>query len=454
LQAFNDEVLDLDHATFARECAIDIPGEETEALGKIAKEYNAFIMAQAKARHPDLKDRYFNVGFIINPRGRVILKHYKVSPLFPVEHSVCPHDVYDWWVEKYGKTLDAFWPVVDTEIGRMGIMMANEGSYPENARALALNGAEVVYRASYPHPATGNEIFEIQSRARALDNNMYLVAPNMGHVLPVPRGDDADRHVRRALVCHRLQGPHRRPPGLRRGLDLRRRRHRHRGLRDHRARAQWDNWMKDLQDRALPAPLREADLPEEPLSQAAPMKHASIREKVIRRQIRLMHDRDIWKRPDAMIAFDYAHLGRGPAARLRLAQPVRAGPAARGRRRRSSAAARVHATGLRDRRGLRHRRLARRPRFSVELDAHLRSTPARSTSPARVAATSAARSTTARPSIAIPVGGGAPDPRRPRRRYFYGPLCQSAGGRDAARGASCSYRRPSIASAGSARSTG
>src|SRR5947199_280428 len=180
LQAFNDEVLDLDHATFARECAIDIPGEETEALGKIAKEYDAFVMAQAKAKHPDLKDRFFNVGFVVDPRGRVILKHYKVSPLFPVEHSVCPHDVYDWWIEKYGRTLDAFWPVADTEIGRLGIMMANEGSYPENARALALNGAEVVYRASYPHPATGNEIFEIQSRARALDNNMYLVAPNMG----------------------------------------------------------------------------------------------------------------------------------------------------------------------------------------------------------------------------------------------------------------------------------
>ena len=78
-------------------------------------------MAQAKARHPDLKDRFFNVGFIINPRGKAILKHYKVSPLFPVEHSVCPHDVYDWWVEKYGRTLDAFWPVVDTEIGRLGI---------------------------------------------------------------------------------------------------------------------------------------------------------------------------------------------------------------------------------------------------------------------------------------------------------------------------------------------
>ena len=68
-------------------------------------------------------------------------------------------------------------------------MMANEGSYPENARALAMNGAEVVYRASYPHPATGNDIFEIQSRARALDNNMYLVAPNMGTYYLFPEED-------------------------------------------------------------------------------------------------------------------------------------------------------------------------------------------------------------------------------------------------------------------------
>src|SRR5438105_11971469 len=58
LQGFNDEVLDLDHVTFATECAIDIPGEETDALGKIAKEFDAFVMAQAKARHPDLPDRF------------------------------------------------------------------------------------------------------------------------------------------------------------------------------------------------------------------------------------------------------------------------------------------------------------------------------------------------------------------------------------------------------------
>ena len=36
LQGFNDEVLDLDHVTFARECAIDIPGPETAMLAEIA----------------------------------------------------------------------------------------------------------------------------------------------------------------------------------------------------------------------------------------------------------------------------------------------------------------------------------------------------------------------------------------------------------------------------------
>src|SRR5437879_11170597 len=76
LQGFNDEVLDLDHVTFARECAIDIPGPETRYLGDLARRWNAFIMAQAKARHEAFPDRFFNVGFVLDPEGELILKHY------------------------------------------------------------------------------------------------------------------------------------------------------------------------------------------------------------------------------------------------------------------------------------------------------------------------------------------------------------------------------------------
>jgi Stage II sporulation protein E (SpoIIE)/Carbon-nitrogen hydrolase len=92
LQGFTDEVLDLDHETYALECAIDIPGPETDYLGRLAQQWDAYVIAQAKARHPEFPGRFFNVGFVIEPEdGTVILKHHKLVPLLPVEHSVTPH---------------------------------------------------------------------------------------------------------------------------------------------------------------------------------------------------------------------------------------------------------------------------------------------------------------------------------------------------------------------------
>jgi predicted amidohydrolase len=294
LQGFNDEVLDADHEDFAKTCCIDIPGWETDMLGGLAREYDTYIIAQAKARHPDWPNRFFNCGFIIDPTGEVILIHYKVSPLFPVEHSVCPHDIYDWWIDKYGNNLDAFWPVVETDIGRLGIMMANEGSYPENARALALNGAEVVYRASYPHPATGNEIFEIQSRARALDNNMYVLAPNMGtYYLQKESEIPIDTFGgRSSLIDYKGKivgkqdygGSSTYVSGV---VDIE-------ALRYHRENAQWDNWMKDIRTELYQLLYKDPIYPKNLYLNNKPMKHKEYKSKIIDNQIKLMHDRGIW----------------------------------------------------------------------------------------------------------------------------------------------------------------
>ena len=86
------------------------PFEGLPFLGDLAKEWDAYIMAQAKATHPEFPDRFFNVGFAINPQGEIILKHYKLSTLYPVEHSVTPHDVWDRWIELYGSGLRANMP--------------------------------------------------------------------------------------------------------------------------------------------------------------------------------------------------------------------------------------------------------------------------------------------------------------------------------------------------------
>jgi len=298
LQGFNDEILDLDHVQFARRCAIDVPGEETDALGNLAKTYNAFVIAQAKARHAEIRDRFFNLGIVLNPRGKIVLTHYKISPLFPYEHSVSPHDIFDWWVKRYGKSLKAFWPVVDTEIGRLGIMMANEGSYPENARALAMNGAEVVYRASYPLPGVANEMFEIQTRARALDNNFYVVAPNMGTYYLFPNEstpiDTFGGHS--LMVDYKGQVTGRQDYGagstfVSGVIDIG-------ALRNHRSHAKWDNWMKDLPTELYQLLYEKPIYPKNLYLNRVPMKHAEYFRKVTRKQIELMHNRDIWVRPE------------------------------------------------------------------------------------------------------------------------------------------------------------
>jgi predicted amidohydrolase len=298
LQGFTDEVFDLDHVTYARQTAIDVPGPETRFLGDLAKHWNAFIIGQAKARHEEFPDRFFNIGFAIDPRGEIVLKHYKLATLYPVEHSMTPHDVWDRWIELYGRTLDAFYPVADTEIGRLGVLMANEGSYSENARGLAMNGAEVVYRAAYPHPHTGNEFFEIQNRARALDNNFYVVAPNMGtYFLDADSDLPIDTFGGQSMVVDyrgRIVGQHRYGAGssyVAGTIDID-------ALRDFRTRAQWDNWLKDLRTEIYQLIYEQPVYPKNLYLDRAPMKHAEFREKVIDRQIELMVERNIWKRPE------------------------------------------------------------------------------------------------------------------------------------------------------------
>lgn len=295
LQGFNDEALDLDHETFAREVAIDIPGPETERLGALARQWDVYIMAQAKARHPEFPGRYFNVGFILDPAGELILRHHKVVPLLPVEHSVTPHNVWDRWVELYGDGLDAFYPVADTEIGRLGIMMANEGSYPENARGLAMNGAEVLYRASFPHRAS--DAFEVQTRARALDNNLYVVAPNLGtYYLNTDSETPIDTFGGHSLVVDYLgrvkgelaySGSSSWVAGT---IDIE-------ALRHFRARARWGNWIKDLTTEQYRLIYDEPVYPRNIYLERAPYTHAQYDEEVLRPQVRLLQERGAYAPP-------------------------------------------------------------------------------------------------------------------------------------------------------------
>lgn len=182
IQGFADEILHMDSAEYTRVMAAEIPGWETQFLAEKARQHGVFILAQLKEKLPQYPDRFFNTVFIVDPTGEVIYKHRKNVVLF-VEHSTTPHDVYDQWIAEHGDTLEAFFPVARTEIGNIAGSVGVEGSFPESYRGFALNGAEILYRASLPEPWVSRDIFELQNRARALDNTAYLLGPNTGSLI-------------------------------------------------------------------------------------------------------------------------------------------------------------------------------------------------------------------------------------------------------------------------------
>jgi beta-ureidopropionase len=68
--------------------------------------------------------------------------------------------------------------------------------------------------------------------------------------------------------------------------------------RDHRARAQWDNWLKDLRTKLYQLLYEQPIYPKHLYLNRAPMKHTEYREQVTQKQIDLMHERGIWVKPE------------------------------------------------------------------------------------------------------------------------------------------------------------
>jgi len=174
------------HRETERKFAVTIPGPETDVLCAKAKEINAYIAAELyMVADDDFPDRYFNVAFIVSPQGEVVYKRYKAAS-DAYEGGMLgnsnPHDYWDEWVEKKGNgdVMEAIFPVARTDIGNIGIAICHEGVYPEVVRGLAMNGAEIIIRPTLIEPAVMNGMWEVQNRAHAIFNNVFVVAPNLG----------------------------------------------------------------------------------------------------------------------------------------------------------------------------------------------------------------------------------------------------------------------------------
>lgn len=160
-----------------------IPGKITEPLQALAKKHRIFIAGNQFETVEKWPGRFFNSCFLIDPNGEVILRFRRINTaVWP-----SPHDFMDDYIADVG-FVGAF-PVVDTELGRLGMIACGEIAVPEVARALMMNGAEVILHPTNEEFTPAQEAAKI---ARAAENMVYLVSANVAG----PIGFSRDRSVK------------------------------------------------------------------------------------------------------------------------------------------------------------------------------------------------------------------------------------------------------------------
>jgi len=134
------------------DCAESIPGPSTDYFGELARTHELHIVAGLIERD---RHQLFNVAVLVGPDGKVAGKYRKVC---------LPDGEYD-----KGMSPGSDYPVFDTRLGKIGMMICYDGFFPEVARELSNRGAEII---AWPVWGCNPE----QARARACENQVYLVS--------------------------------------------------------------------------------------------------------------------------------------------------------------------------------------------------------------------------------------------------------------------------------------
>ena len=134
------------------ECSEPIPGPSTRYFGQLAKQHRLHIVAGLIEQDGPA---IYNVAVLIGPEGELIGKYRKVClPRGEIEAGLTPGSEY---------------PVFETALGKIGMMICYDGFFPEVARGLSVNGAEII---AWPVWGCNPRL----AAARACENHVYLVS--------------------------------------------------------------------------------------------------------------------------------------------------------------------------------------------------------------------------------------------------------------------------------------
>jgi predicted amidohydrolase len=154
-----------------RSSAEPIPGPTSGHLGKLASRLGLHLLAGSMLERSD-GDKVFNTSLLFDRRGEIIAR-YRKAHLFDVD--IPGHiTIRESDTRAAGDTAVA----VPTELGVIGMTVCYDLRFPELYRRLTWAGAEIITVPSAFTFPTGAAHWEILLRARAIENQVYVIAPD------------------------------------------------------------------------------------------------------------------------------------------------------------------------------------------------------------------------------------------------------------------------------------
>jgi len=142
-------------------------GPTCQLMAEQAKKYNMVIVVPIYEE--TIAGVYYNTAAVFDADGTFLGRYRK-------QHI--PHAHPGFWEKFYFKPGNLGYPVFDTAYAKVGVYLCYDRHFPEGARLLALNGAEIVFNPSATVAGLSEYLWELEQPAHAVANIYFLGAIN------------------------------------------------------------------------------------------------------------------------------------------------------------------------------------------------------------------------------------------------------------------------------------
>jgi beta-ureidopropionase len=144
----------------------EVPGPTTEAVAAVARSYRMAVVVPVYER--EQAGVYYNTAAVYDADGTYLGKYRK---------NHIPH-TSGFWEKYFFKPGNLGYPVFETRYAKVGVYICYDRHFPEGARLLGLNGAEIVFNPSATVAGLSQHLWKLEQPAHAVANGYFMGCSN------------------------------------------------------------------------------------------------------------------------------------------------------------------------------------------------------------------------------------------------------------------------------------